>query len=109
LYCISAGGTLTVVELKPPQKEQLMSVTTTIAIPPNTRKIVGSRSRRMIVSCFRDCVVLIDTLEGPLNSFKLKGQHKNIKALCYDPEGQRLIAMTEDGGLASLSINKKFQ
>lgn len=71
-----------------------MSVTTTIAIPPNTKKIVGSRSRRMIVSCFKECVVLIDTIEGPLNSYRLKG-HGEIKAMVYDPQGQKLMVMTE--------------
>ena len=85
-----------------------MSVTTTIAIPANTKKIVGSKSRRMIVSCYKECVVLIDTIEGPLNSYKLKG-HGEIKAMVYDPEGQRLLAMTDNGGLVTLSFNKRFQ
>lgn len=96
------------VELKPPQKEQLMSITTTIGIPGGTRKIVGSKSQRVIVSCFRDCVVLIDTLEGPLASFKLKGQ-TNIRAIYYDKDNCKLISMSETGGLTVLTINKRIQ
>lgn len=70
-----------------------MSVTTAISIPSNTRKVIGAKSKRMIVSCFGECVVLIDTMEGPLNSFRLKGQ-RSIKAMVYDEEGQKLMAMT---------------
>jgi hypothetical protein len=83
LYCISSKGQLIIIELKPPQKEQLMSITTSIGIPSNTKRVVGAKSQRLIISCYRDCIVLIDTIEGPINSFRLK--HSNdIKALFYD-------------------------
>ena len=39
-----------------------MSITTKISIPAEANHIVGSKNQRLIISSYKDCIVLIDTI-----------------------------------------------
>lgn len=63
LLGLAEKGFMTVCELKPPQKEQLISVTTNINLPANSLKIVGSsKNKRLIMTYYKKNLVFIDTI-----------------------------------------------
>jgi hypothetical protein len=85
---------MTVIELKPQGKEKLMSVTTTIDLPEGTNKWVGSKkNKRLIITSYRNCLVLIDTIEGPLLSLELKIESK-LQSLFSDFEKGEVLAIS---------------
>lgn len=51
-----------------------MSILTNISVPSQPTRVEGSKNKRLIISYFGSCVVLIDTIEGPLFSLRLKHQ-----------------------------------
>ena len=63
LYCMSQQGYITVIDLKPPQKEKLMTITTNIDFPKLTNILLCSaKNKRLIITIYRNCVVIIDSL-----------------------------------------------
>lgn len=96
---------MTVLELKPPMKEQLISVTTNIALPESSTHIVGSENRRLLVTHYRNNLVLIDTIEGPLFSFRLKGGLP-IQSLFSDREQGTVLALAIDGYLSVIKLGE---
>lgn len=96
---------MTVLELKPPHKEQLISVTTNITLPEGSTHLVGSsKNRRLLVTHFNRNVVLIDTMEGPIYSYKSKGG-STIQSLLTD-RNNNILALTADGFLERLRLNE---
>ena len=106
LFGLSEKGFMTVLELKPPQKEELISVTTNISLPEGTLKIVGSsKNRRLIIASFKRSIVFIDTIEGPLFSFRLE-QDIPIQSIFSDKETGRVITLGRDGHLVTVQLNE---
>ena len=63
LLGLAEKGFITAFELKPPQKEALISVTTNLNLPEGVAKIVGSsKNRRLIITYYKKCIVFIDTI-----------------------------------------------
>jgi hypothetical protein len=85
-----------------------MSILTKISVPIKPTRVEGSKKKRLIISYFGSCVVLIDTIEGPLFSYPLKHQ-KEIRSIVYDGDREALLAITADGILTSMKINQKVQ
>ena len=60
---MSENGFITVIDLKPPQKEKLISITTNIDFPKQTNTLLCSpHNKRLILTTHRNCIVLIDSL-----------------------------------------------
>ncbi len=103
---MSEKGLLTVIELKPQGKEQLISVTTSIDLPEGTTQLVGSKkNKRLIVTLYRNCVVLIDTIEGPLYSLELNVGSK-LQSLYSDYERGEILVISLEGHLTILKLNE---
>jgi len=100
---------MTVLELKPPGKEKLMSVTTTIDLPEGTNKWVGSKkNKRLIITFYKNCLVLIDTIEGPLLSIELNIESK-LQSVFSDLEKGEVLAISPEGHLTTLKLNEAIR
>ena len=85
---------MTVFELKAQGKEKLISVTTTIDLPERTNKWVGSKkNKRLIITFYRNCLVLIDTIEGPLLSVQLNNESK-VQSVFSDTEKGEVLTIS---------------
>jgi len=81
LLGLAEKGFMTVCELKPPQKEKLISVTTNINLPEHSLKTVGSsKNKRLLITYYKKNVVFIDTIEGPIFNLKLY-QNSQIQSI----------------------------
>jgi hypothetical protein len=108
LLALSEKGFMTVLELKPPQKEQLISVTTSLNLPEQSLKIVGSsKNKRLIITRFRKSVVFIDTIEGPIFNLKLT-QNDPIQSIFSDKESGCVLALATDGHLSIVKLNESI-
>lgn len=100
---------MTVIELKPPGKEQLISVTTAIDLPQGTTQVVGSKkNKRLIITIYRNCVVLIDTIEGPLLSVQLNIESK-VQSVFSDRERGEVLALSPEGHLTTLRLSEAIR
>ena len=67
-----------------------MTITTNIDFPKGSNSLICSlKNKRMIITEYRNCIVLIDSLEGPIYSFRLSGDSM-IKSLYYD-DGKKML------------------
>lgn len=96
---------MTVIELKPPQKEKLLSVTTNISLPEHANKIVGSsKNRRLLVTHYLRSIVLIDTIEGPIFSCRLN-MEEVVQSVVSDVETGTILSLTCSGALSALRLS----
>jgi len=97
---------LTALELKPPGKEGLISVTTNVNLPEGVKGIVGStKNRRLIIAYFKQSIVFIDTIEGPIFSLKIH-QTDQIQSLFSNRELGQVIALGRDGHLSISQLSE---
>lgn len=103
LYAISDRGVMAVVELKPPQKEQLMSVLTRLELPPHTTNLAASpRNRRLLITNYRHCLVLIDSMEGPVQTLPLREGTRLVK-IGVDGQG-RVVGVSAEGWVSVVGL-----
>ena len=94
LFGLSDKGFMTVIELKPQGKEHLISVTTVIDLPQGSTQLVGSlKNRRLIITSFRNCLVLIDTMEGPFASVRMNLEGR-VQTVFSDREKGEVLALS---------------
>ena len=84
-------------------------MTTSIDLPEGTTKLVGSKkNKKLILTLYRNCVVLIDTIEGPLSSVQLNIGSK-IQSLYSDLEKGEVLAISPEGHLTILKLNEAIR
>ena len=106
LLGLAEKGFLTAFQLRPPQKEGLISVTTNVNLPEGVRHIVGSpKNRRLIVTYYNQSIVLIDTVEGPIFS-KRMGKTDKIVSIYSNKEANQVIAVGQEGSLAIAELSE---
>ena len=70
-------------------------------------KIAGSgKNRRLIISYHRQCLVLIDTMEGPVYSLRLRGN--DIKSIYSNREAGVVICLTSDGYFSVVGLSESI-
>jgi hypothetical protein len=105
LYAISDRGVMAVVELKPPEKEKLMSVLTRIELPPTTNLASSPANRRLLITNFRNCLVLIDSMEGPVQSLRLR-EGSGVVKIGVDGEG-RVLGVSAEGWVSVVALSQR--
>ncbi|MCB0369496.1 MAG: hypothetical protein KDD45_08610 [Bdellovibrionales bacterium] len=108
LLGLAEKGFMTVMELQSPQKEKLTTVTTNINLPEGSLKVIGNfGNKRLIITYFKKCVVLVDTIEGPLSSIKLK-QNNPVCSVVSVKETGLVLSLTADGRLNMIKLNESI-
>lgn len=105
LFGISKAGYINVFEVKPPGKERLMSVLTSIDCPADVVVFGFHEKGQMIITSKGQYVVLISTKNVPLFA---GGNHKQpITAGLFDYESNMIITADLDGNVIFYNISFK--